>query len=288
MNKKNIIIWANCQGGSIRYMLEKYYSSLFNINSFMNFEYIRNYKLIPQEFYNADIFIYQNYSDKPGSDFDLSNILNYILPSSCIKICISFLHFDAIFCYNEYDEQNDKTINLENPFGKFFYGIDLIIQYFKDSENSIKNKDVIINEVQNLLLDENAIPKEKILYNYNRSFEYLEKKLLNSDIPELYYFIKDNFTKIRLFHNRNHPTGILLNEQIKLIFKLLQLNYPETDQEENIKFLNIGLNDWCMPILPSVRKHYGINFPDTCSSWYNKDIVDTKTFIEAYVKELYF
>jgi hypothetical protein len=68
----------------------------------------------------------------------------------------------------------------------------------------------------------------------------------------------------------------------------LQLNYPETDQEENIKFLNIGLNDWVMPILPSVRKHYGINFPDICSSWYNKDIVDTKTFIEAYVKELYF
>ena len=66
-------------------------------------------KLIPQEFYNADIFIYQNYSDKPNSEYDLSNILNNILPASCIKICISFLQFDATFCYNENDKQNIKT-----------------------------------------------------------------------------------------------------------------------------------------------------------------------------------
>lgn len=286
MNKKNVIIWANCQGGSICYMLEKYYSSLFNVKSFMNFEYIKNNILIPQEFYSTDIFIYQNYSDKPNSEYDLSYILNNILPTSCTKICISFLQFDATFCYNENDEQNIKTINSENPFGKFFFGIDLIIHYFKNSENF--TKEYSINDLTNLLLNENAIPKEKILYNYNRCFQYLENKLLNSDVPELYYFIKDNFTKIRLFHNRNHPTGLLLNEQIKLIFKLLQLNYPETDQEENIKIIDNRYNDWVMPILPSVRKYYNINFPDTCSSWYNKDIVDTKTFIETYVKELYF
>ena len=288
MNKKNVVIWANCQGGSIRYMLEKYYSSLFNVKSFMNFEYIKNNILIPQEFYNTDIFIYQNYSDKPNSEYDLSYILNNILPTSCIKICISFLQFDGIFCYNENDEQNIKTINSENPFGKFFFGIDLIIHYFKNSHTTIKNKDDIINETINLLLNDNSISNEKILYNYNRSFEYLEKKILNSDVPELYYFIKENFTKIRLFHNRNHPTGVLLNEQIQLIFSLLQLNYPERDQEENIIILDNMLNDWVMPILPSVRKYYGIDFPDKCSSWFNKDIVDTKTFIETYVKELYF
>jgi hypothetical protein len=286
MGKKNVIIWANCQGGSINFMLKKYYFDNYNIHSFMNFEYIRNDKLIPVEFYNADVFIYQNYSDKPNSEYDLSNILNNILPSTCKKICISFLQFDATFCYNENDEQNLKTINTKNPFGKFYFGIDQIINYFKNS--NIKNKEETINEVINTLLDENTISQEIIKNTYNKNFDFLEKKLLNSDVPELYYFIKDNFTKISLFHNRNHPTGILLNEQIKLIFNLLKLEYPKLDEEENINILNTMLNDWVMPILPSVRKYYGIDFPDTCSSWYNKEIVDTKTFIEAYVKELYF
>lgn len=173
MNKKNVIIWANCQGGTIHYMLEKYYSSQFKVSTFMNFEYIKNDKLLPSDFYEADIFIYQNYSDKPNSEYDLTNILNNILPKSCIKICISFLQFDATFCYNENDIQNTKTINSENPFGKFCYGIELIINYFKDRENSTKEDS--INVLTNLLLDENALSEEKILYNYNRSFEYLEK-----------------------------------------------------------------------------------------------------------------
>lgn len=60
------------------------------------------------------------------------------------------------------------------------------------------------------------------------------------------------------------------------------------ENEEDDKILENYLNDWVMPILPSVRKYYNINFSDNCSSWYNKNIVDTKTFVETYVKELYF
>lgn len=286
---KEIIIYANCQGNSINYILNKYYSNLFTMKIYYNFVHIEQNIPLP-DFSNADIFIYQNYSEKEKKEYDLSYILNHKLKDKCNKICISFLQFDAIFCYNEDDENNKKTINSENPFGKCFFGIDLIVNYFKNNiiteekQNEINNE--IINEVQTLLLNENSISDEKILYNYNRSFEYLEKKLLNSDVPELYYFIKENFTKIRLFYNRYHPTGILLNEQIKLILKLINIEF--TPSEEDITIINNMYSDLVMPILPSVRKFYGIDFPDTCSSWYNKDISDTKTFIETYVKELYF
>ena len=274
--KKEVIIWANCQGGSVNYMLNKYYSHLFNIKSYMNYEYIRNTEKLPYDFKSTDIFIYQNYSDKPGSEYDLSYILNDVLKKECIKICIPFLQFDAIFCYDSHSPLNNyKTISKKYPFGKFFFGINIVNKYIE--LNTLSS-----NEIIDKCLDYNAINEEQIKYYYNRSFEYLEKKILSSDVPELFDYIKNNFTKIRLFHNRNHPTGIMLNELIKYIFKLLQLEYE--DNEENIKILDT-LNDWVMPILPSVKLYYNCTFEDICSSWYHPNIIDNKTFIEQYIKD---
>ncbi len=93
-------------------------------------------------------------------------------------------------------------------------------------------------------------------------------------------------SKVRLFHKPNHPTGILLNEVVKEIFKLLDLDYEYNN--ENITILNNSLNDLVMPILHSVKKYYSLNFGDECSSWYNTNIIDTNTFIYHYINDLYF
>lgn len=281
----NIVFWTNCQGGSIIYALNKYYSNLFMINSFLNYDYIKNKLPLPQMFKEADIFIYQNYADKPDTIYDLQYIFNE-LKLDCKKICIPFLQFDAIFCYDNTSPHNYKTISTNFPHGKFFYGIDLIdkqMQNINYSNLSQNDTNELINNIYNNLISDNIISEETIIYYYNRSFDYLKNKILSSDIPELYNYIKDNFTKIRLFHNRNHPTGILLNELIKYVFKILNLEYFDSINE-----LDKSLNDWVMPILPCVKKYYNIDFDDKCSSWYNNNIIDTKTFIKYYIEDLYF
>ena len=40
--KKIIVIWANCQGGVINLMLNRYYSSEYIIYNYANYEYIKN------------------------------------------------------------------------------------------------------------------------------------------------------------------------------------------------------------------------------------------------------
>jgi len=151
---------------------------------------------------------------------------------------------------------------------------------------TITNKEEFINSIIDKFLNE-EVSQEVIQSYYNNSFAYLENKILKSSIPNIFDFIKNNFTKIRLFHNMNHPTGVLLNEVVKEIFKLMDLQYDNRYEDENIDMLNKILNDLVMPILPSVKKYYNLNFQDECSSWYNSNIKDTKTFIYYYINDLY-
>ena len=106
-------------------------------------------------------------------------------------------------------------------------------------------------------------------------------------MPEIYNFIKNNFTNFRLWHNPNHPTGILLNELFKLIFLKLKLEYFEN--EENFRILENSLSDWVMPIFPCVKQYYNMEFNiHKCSSWHNKNIIDSKTYISEYLSKIYF
>jgi hypothetical protein len=289
--KKLILIWANCQGGSVSCMLNKYYSNLFEIKGLLNYEFIKNNLPVPDDIKNADYFLYQNYSDKPNSEYDLIVLLNKYLKKDCIKICFPTLHScPLLFCYDFLEPNNFKTINDKYPHGKFFFGIsvitDLLKKYdYKDCDEAQKNS--IINEIYNISQEQDFIPEEKMQYYYKRNFEFFEQKILQSDVPELQEFIKENFTKFRLWHNPNHPTGILLNELCKLIFLRLNLIYDENDNLENINRLD-KLNDWVMPIFPCVKKYYNIRFDDKCSSWYHSDIIDTKSYITKYLNDLYF
>jgi hypothetical protein len=289
--KKNIVIWANCQGSSISYIINKYYSELFIIKYAINYEFIKNNIPIPPMFKEADIFLYQNYGEK-NNEYDLKNIINNYLKKNCIKICFPTLHSSqSLFCYDVNELNNEETISEKYPHGKFFYGISIITDLLKtyDYKNCDENqKSIIIDEIYNISQSLDFISNEKIEYYYKRNFEFLENKILTSDIPELFDFIKNTFTKVKLWHNPSHPTGILLNELAKNIFKKLNLKYIENDELKNVNELNNSLNDWVIPIFPAVKKYYNIIFDDVCSSWYHEDIIDTKSYIIKYLNELYF
>ena len=57
---KTLIIWANCQGGSIGTMLQKYYSDSYTVEYYANYEYMQNKLALPDCFKKCDVFLYQN------------------------------------------------------------------------------------------------------------------------------------------------------------------------------------------------------------------------------------
>jgi hypothetical protein len=284
--KKNIIILANCQGSPLLNMLNKYYSELYFVKHYTNYQYIRNNIDLPQDLKEADIFLYQNYSNE-DEKYNLLNIIENVLKKECLKISFPTLHScNLLFCYNCDEPNNFKTITTDKPFGEYYFGISCIVDEVKKYNKDICDKNIIIKSILDTSKNYNFISEETMLFHKNRSFEFLEKKCLTSDIPDLYYFIKNNFTKKRLWHNPNHPTGILLNELIKMIFMRLNLNYIENG--ENINMLDKSLSDWVMPIFPCVKKYLNLDFEiNSCSSWYNNQIIDSDSYITEYLSSLY-
>lgn len=117
---KTIVIWANCQGGAVSLMLNKYYSDLFNIYTYVNYEYMKNKIKLPDFMYTCDVFIYQNYSDN-NDEYNLQNILNNILPKESIKICFPTLHRNYLqFPFDVNSPENQNSINIKYPHGLFF------------------------------------------------------------------------------------------------------------------------------------------------------------------------
>ena len=156
--KKSIVILANCQGYPLRNMLNKYYPDLYDIKHYTNYEYIRNNLDLPSDIKEADIFLYQNYSNN-DIRYDLKNLLENILKKECIKICFPSLHScNLLFCYDVSSPNNYKTITKEKPFGDFFFGISPIIDEFKKYNKDIKdNKNEVIQKIIEVSNNDNFI-----------------------------------------------------------------------------------------------------------------------------------
>lgn len=169
--KKLLVIFANCQGGSLGVMLNKYYSNLYDIKYYQNYEYIKNNLDLPLDIKDADIFLYQNYSNN-DKKYDLKNILENVLKKECIKICFPSLHScNLIFCYDVAEPNNYKTITNEKPFGEFYYGISPIIDELNKYEINETNKNEIIEKIIESSNKDDFISKETILYHNKRTFE---------------------------------------------------------------------------------------------------------------------
>jgi hypothetical protein len=284
--KKNIIIWANCQGGVLGTMLNKYYIDMFDIHYFANYEYIRESKPLPEIFNKCDIFLFQNYLNKDET-YCMENIINNIIPINSINISFPTLHRNYLqFCYDNFSPENENTICPEKPHGDFFYGIQNIRDIVKKLKDAGLKEDDIIEKTLEAVNEVDFIPNEQIIKYENETIDFLKTKAFTSDIPNIYYFIINNYKRIRLYHNPNHPNGILLNELCKEIFIKLGLNYP--DENENIIFLENSLKDWKMPIFKSICNYYNIIEVDNeCFASVHSDIFDEISYIKKYVSFLY-
>lgn len=284
MKKKTVIIWANCQGSAIQMMLNKYYKDIFDVHVYQNYEYIKNNIKLPEIFYKCDIFIYQNYSFKDNIDYEINNIIDNILPKESQKIGFPTLHRNYLqFPFNCESPENQKTISNNLPFGKFFYGIENIRNNVYKYLNMGYNNDIIIKNILNDVKNDDYISTEQIQKHENETLSFLQLKALNSDVPDIYSFILNNYKLKRLWHNPNHPNGILLNELCRLIF--LKINIPYISNDNDICTLDNLLRDWKMPIFNSVVKYYNMeNIDNNCNSWFHETITDLDTYISEYIK----
>lgn len=74
---------------------------------------------LPQYFYECDIFLYQNYSDR-DDDYSLNNIINNIIKKTAIKISFPTLHRNYLqFPYDVNSPEN--IVTKEKPHGDFFW-----------------------------------------------------------------------------------------------------------------------------------------------------------------------
>jgi hypothetical protein len=216
----------------------------------------------------------------------MEKIINNIIPIDSIKLSFPTLHRNYLqFLYDDASPENKNTICNKKPFGDFAYGIENIRSIIKQlKEEGINEYDKILEKTLELINTEDFIPESQIIQYETISLNFLKSKALTSDIPNIYNFIIDNYKHIRLWHNPNHPNGILLNELVNEIFIKLGLNYPK-NEEENILVLDTFLRDWKMPIFKSVCKYYNIeNIDNNCSSFYHDDIFDDISYIKKYVK----
>ena len=153
-----------------------------------------------------------------------------------------------------------------------------IYKYKKLNYSDVIIKKYISHDIKKL----DFILSEQIIKYQNDSLNFLRLKALNSDIPDIYNYILNDYKVKRLWHNPNHPNGILLNELCREIFKKMNLIY--IDNLENINLLDNMLNDWKMPIFDSIIKYYDmVNIDNNCSSWYNKSITNIDTYISEYI-----
>lgn len=280
-SKKIIVIYANCMGNCIRGLLQARHANEFLIYYFTNFEIINSKMSIPQELKDADIFLYQNYSER-SDEYDMEKIIKTYLKPTCQKICFPTLHScNLLFGYNTFIG-NVAAPEPGFPHGPFHFGIKDVFENLNHEKSNYNDTNELIAKVIANTEAENFIPKDQIEYYKNRTFQFLENKILNSDFPELLDYIKSNYTKIRLWSNPNHPTNYLTNELCKNIFFKLNLPYDET---ANLLFFTNTMNDWVMPIFSCVQTHLKLQFDcNHCSSWFHKDINNKQTYLQVYLK----
>ena len=90
--------------------------------------------------------------------------------------------------------------------------------------------------------------ENKINFNYQKRWDYtnniLQEKEKNCDV-KIVDFIKNNFSKQRLFLLENHPTSIIFINVVNQILKKLEIpvkinpiNYPFESDEEFVRWTN--------------------------------------------------
>ncbi len=262
-----IVIYANCQGIGISYFLKKSIDILSNpmrnssdgrnlagfCRNSLEFERIShiriddivfkksniNYNLIK----NADIFIYQPLDDKHGN-ISTNSILKLLKPE-CKKISFPYIYNNSF--YPVIGPLVIKDSYRSKPCSVIFNNSEIITDLIDKKYN--------LNEILKLYRE------NKINFNYQKRWDYtnniLKEKEKNCDV-KIVDFIKNNFSKQRLFLLENHPTSIIFINVVNQILEKLEI--PVKINPTNYNLNDANLSGGLIPLDDSSNNFFNYEF----------------------------
>ena len=218
----------------------------------------------------CDIFIYQIFNNKFDSEYDSTNIIK-LLKSECIVKKINYYRFHG-FWYE----------NTCNPFYEYENWT------FQELPGYGLHKDFINFESDNISEITKKVDSIKLSSDFDKYFkEQLNNfKLLdnNSDVKMYDYFIQ-NYKKYHLFHDPLHPTNLFFYEMFRQLI-LCIFNNLLTIDDNKLLYLLISeeLTNWATPILPTIKKHLGLNIPDRIKVFRFKEQILLNIYEYYYIR----
>jgi hypothetical protein len=249
MNKKNCIVYGNCQTEFIKLFLRQ----IPEFDRDYTIKHIECHILsiddIPElesTIAQTNLFIYQPVSDDYKNVPQLStNYLKGLLPLNSIAISIPSAYFSG---YN-FEMFKLKTVN-DVPISKPFPLHDKnIIQLFHEGKS--------VDETVKAITNENFYSEDFVKQNLESTIAELQKREQDLDI-KISGFIVNNYHKARLFHTINHPSAIIIAYEVQQILKILKIN---VHKKAILQLCNQQVLDYfAFPIYSSVAKHLGLQF----------------------------
>ena len=260
--KKNVVIYSNCHGNIIKTMFEKhpFTNKRTNVIYFVNYENLHKKKLSLEHLNilkSCDIFIYQPFNNHhDNTEYDIENIKKKLRDDTMI-ISVNYYRFKGFwyncihFPYENYEEY--KFSNLNNS--GLYENITKISD--KNSKKCIKsfidNIEININELE---------------IAFNNELENF-KKIDNKSDVNMFDFFKYNYHNTVLFHDPYHPTNFFFYEIFKQLVKKI---FDEDLIDKDLIFIEslkkFEMTHWCLPILPTVKSHFGLKYPEIYKVFY--------------------
>lgn len=231
---------------------------------------------LPSEAYHCiDLLLYQHV--KPDNKFNslfATDRIETFIKSTCIKCCIPYSYFNGYFPQvDKEDNKREKCILKEIKGG---------VQLFPKSDKFINNAfqdEKNIEKVIKWLKKNDIIDKNELENHVKNSFMELEKR--EREWCDIYIsdFIKENWRKMRLFTDSNHPTDIVFKELALRIFEFIGIN----KKQELKSKISLSIND--LLIYPAVTQNMELEF-EVEGYYANRNIYNKKLNFDEYI-ELY-
>jgi hypothetical protein len=273
--KKKYSFYGNCQ-------LDNICNQLNESNQFKQYyEYVpvkavylldkNDLKGIENAFSDIDILFYQGVGSnfKNGPEFASDNVLTF-LKKDCKKILIPSLFFNAYFPdFHEVAVEEYGVITTQ-LMGSF-HDTNILGAYVNNMS---------VNSFFKLYTDENYYDRKYCLDLLNNAFNNLEERETNNRVDiKISKFLRENYSKQKLFNCQNHPKPPLFQYVVDEIIRTLGHNVKVNITKSNLDSIESAVH-------PSIHKNLNLDFENKIEFLTSRGtITDYKTIIELFYEE---
>ena len=278
INKKLVVVYGNCHTTVISQYLQacEEFNEDYAVYPIKPIHTISDISYFEEPIFRyCNVFIHQSIQKKNryGEEYSSESIISK-LPKACVTISIPNVYKLPTCFFPQYTkEQEFKSRSGASVF-------------FRDSIlDGLAAKGFFTRKAAKDYLQKKHFEEEKLSYSLEEFFCKVEMRERDWDIKCLDY-IKNNYQQTQLFYDPNHPTNDFLFFVVEELLKYMGIKY----NKRKLECAEVDvLSGYEMPILPEVKKYYGMTFQDHDElrvSSYNKvrlGKMDLKQYIRQYL-----